>query len=203
MKQIFLVLVFSLLVWNTTKADSPLTSTRFATAYYDNDFVQVARQSDGILTPKLMRFLADKKISIDVKIAIINELGWRVSGKDNYTTFLNYLVKNKIVKSKSKIKKASADIILSLAYLKAMDNYFNVKDAIKLAEIAKTKAPKSYTVNLIVALIQAQRAMDDNWCNVFRLTDDVRQNKSLTQDMRPEASEIIFLYMDAYKNNCK
>ncbi|MCD6366731.1 MAG: hypothetical protein J7L46_04240 [Bacteroidales bacterium] len=203
MKQLFLVLVFSLLVWNMAKADSPLTSTKFATAYYDNDFVQVARQSDGILTPKLMSFLIDKKIPIDIKIAIIDELGWRISGKDNYTTFLNYLMEKKIVKSKSKIKKASADIILSLAYLKAMDNYFNVKDAIKLAEMAKANAPKSYTVNLIAALIQAQRAMDNDWCKVFRLTDDVRQNKSLTQDMRPEASEIIFLYMDAYKSECK
>ena len=84
-----------------------------------------------------------------------------------------------------------------------MDNYFNVKEAIKLAEMAKAKAPKSYTVNLIAALIQAQKTMDDDWCKVFHLTDDVRQNKSLTQDMRPEASEIIFLYMDAYKSECK
>ena len=203
MKQLFLILVLSLPAWNMAKADSPLTSTKFATAYYDNDFVQVARQAGGTLTPKVMHFLIDQKNSIDIKMAIINELGWSISGKDNYTTFLNFLIEKKIIKSKSKIKKASADIILSLAYLKAMDNYFNVKEAIKLAEMAKAKAPKSYTVNLIAALIQAQKTMDDDWCKVFHLTDDVRQNKSLTQDMRPEASEIIFLYMDAYKSECK
>ncbi len=203
MKQSFFILIFPLLLWHIAKADSPLTSTKFATAYYDNDFVQVARQSNGVLTPKLMTFLTNEKIPVDIKMAIINELGWSVSGKDNYSAFLNYLVKNKVIKSKLRIKKASADIILSLAYLKAMDNYFNVKYAIKLADMAKAKAPKSYTVNLIAALIHAQQVMGNDWCKVFHLTDDVRQNKSLTQDMRPEASEIIFLYMDAYKNECK
>ncbi len=203
MKTVFLVLFFPLFVVSGVLADSPLTSTKFATAYYDNDFVQVARQAKGQLTTKLMSFLADKDIPIDIKMAIINELGWSISGKTGYETFLKYLVKNKIIKSKSKIKKAPAGIILSLAYLKAMDNYFNVKEAIKLTKLAKAQAPKSYTVNIITALIKAQQAMDDDWCAVYHLTDSVRQNKSLTRDMRPGASEIIFLYMDAYKSECK
>ena len=92
MKQLFLILVLSLPAWNMAKADSPLTSTKFATAYYDNDFVQVARQAGGTLTPKVMHFLIDQKNSIDIKMAIINELGWSISGKDNYTTFLNFLI---------------------------------------------------------------------------------------------------------------
>ncbi len=203
MKTILLVLFLPLTAVEVVLADSPLTSTNFSKVYYDNDFVQVARKANGQLTPELMGFLIDSEITIDVKMAIINELGWSISGKNSYQIFLEYLVKNKVIKSKSKIKNASAGIILSLAYLKAMDNYFDVKKAIKLAEMAKTKISGSYTANLITALIQAQQAMGGDWCKVYRLTNDVRQNKDLTRDMRPEASEIIFEYMDAYKHDCK
>ena len=112
----FLILFFLFTTYNT-KADSPLTSIKFSTAYYDNDYIQVARQAGGILSVKLMSFLADKTISIDIKMAIINELGWRVEGKDNYRKFLNYLIQNKIIGSRWSIKKLPADIILCLAYL--------------------------------------------------------------------------------------
>lgn len=203
MKNLLLISFFFLSGWHTAQADSPLTSTKFATAYYDNDFVRVARITNGQLTNTLMDYLINETLPIDIKMAIINELGWSVSGKSNYDKFLRYLIKNKVIKSKSKIKKASAGIILSLAYLKAMDDYFNVKKALKLANMAKQKAPKSYTVNLITALIKAQQAMYDDWCKVYHLVDNVRQDKSLTMDMRSEASDIIFLYMDSYKKSCK
>jgi len=203
MKNIFLISFFFFSLWHTAQADSPLTSTKFATVYYDNDFVRIARLTNGQLTTELMSYLVNKTIPIDIKMAIINELGWQISGKTNYDKFLKYLIQNKIIKSKSQIKKASADIILSLAYLKALDNYFNVKKALKLANLAQKKAPKSFTVNLIAALIKAQQTMDDDWCTVYHITDNVRQDKSLTMDMRSEASDIIFLYMDSYKSDCK
>ena len=203
MKNIFLISFFFFSLWHTAQADSPLTAIKFATVYYDNDFVRVARLTNGQLTKELMSYLVNETIPIDIKMAIINELGWNISGKSNYDKFLKYLVQNKIIKSKSKIKNASADIILSLAYLKAMDDYFNVKKALKFANMAKKKAPKSYTVNLIAALIKAQQTMDDDWCAVYHITDNVRQDKSLIIDMRSKASDIIFLYMDSYKMDCK
>jgi hypothetical protein len=90
-----------------------------------------------------------------------------------------------------------------MAYLKALDNYFEVDEAIKIARKAKVKLPKSYTVNIISALIEAQKALDSDWCKVYTLTDDVRQDKSLTKDMRDEASKEIFSYMDEYKEECQ
>ena len=34
--------------------------------------------------------------------------------------------------------------------------------------------------------------MDDNWCEVYTLTNDVRTNENLIKDMREEAVAIIF-----------
>ena len=45
--------------------------------------------------------------------------------------------------------------------------------------------------------------MDDNWCEVYTLTNDVRTNENLIKDMREEAVAIIFEYMDLYKDYCK
>lgn len=100
------------------------------------------------------------------------------------------------------LKKADAAELLCLAYLQAMDNYFEVDEAIVYAETAVSKNPKSFTYNMICALIKAQQAMDVDWCTVFNLTDRVRKDKSLQMDMNQEAINIIFEYMDLYKDDC-
>jgi len=46
--------------------------------------------------------------------------------------------------------------LLCLAYLKAMDNYFEVEEALVLAKKARSKKPGSCTFNIITALIEAQ-----------------------------------------------
>jgi hypothetical protein len=89
-----------------------------------------------------------------------------------------------------------------MAYLKAMDNYFEVDEAIVYAEKAVSKNPKSFTYNIICALIKAQKAMDGDWCMVFKITDRVRKDKSLQMDMKQEAFNIIFEYMDLYQDDC-
>ncbi len=86
-----------------------------------------------------------------------------------------------------------------MAYLQALDNYFDVSQAIIFAEQALTKNPKSYTFNIICALIKAQLAFDSDWCKVYSLTNEVRLYESLFKDMDEEAIKIIFEYMDLYK----
>jgi len=55
---------------------------------------------------------------------------------------------------------------------------------------------------MVWALIHAQQAIDSDWCEVYKLTDRVRENKELVQDMKEEAIAIIFEYMDLYQDNC-
>ena len=61
----------------------------------------------------------------------------------------------------------------------------------------------SFTVSIIMALTIGQKVMDYDWCEVWRLTEEVLKNKELKQDLRPEATKRIIDYMILYKDYCK
>ncbi|HNZ41823.1 MAG TPA: hypothetical protein PLI16_00440 [Bacteroidales bacterium] len=198
-----LLLSFLWISCNPLFADSPLTSTDFYKAYQHEKMVVRAAATDGVLTNQLIKFLLAKKKPIAVKMAVINRLGWSLDGKQNASVFFDYLQEHKGYKGTDDLlKRAGASELLCMAYLKAMDNYFEVDEAIVYAEKAVSKNPKSFTYNIICALIKAQKAMDGDWCMVFKITDRVRKDKSLQMDMKQEAFNIIFEYMDLYQDDC-
>lgn len=189
-------------------ADSPLTSTGFSSAYQDYEIVRVAGKANGRITPEIMEYLSGKRNPLDIKMAVINAVSWNINGQTNYETYLAFLEKRKRISRNSAkfYKKIHSHEILALAYLKAMDNYFEVDQAVSIAEQAlkhKKKNASSYTFQIILALIKAQQAFDSDWCAVYNITDNVRTDQSLNQDMRPEAQSIIFEYMDLYKDSCQ
>lgn len=182
-------------------ADSPLTSTDISEAYQDFRIVKIASKQEGLLTKRLMRFLTKNKKPIELKLAVINELGWSLDGKNNAELFYEYLKQKKNIED---IKDARADILICYAYLKALDNYHDVKDAMYYARRARAKEKNSYSINIICALIEAQNLSDSySWCKRYKKTNEVRENKSLNKDMKDEAIKIIFDYMDLYKRYCK
>ncbi len=197
---IFVLALFSSAVF----ADSPLTSTNFSAAYSEEPIVIAASKTEGQLTNELMDYLTDENNPIDLKMAVINELGWKFRGKNNGQVFMKYLTeKYKYSDEKKFLKKGKADDLLSMAYLKALSDYFDVSDALVYAEKAMKKNPTSRTYNLIVGLIKAQKTMDDNWCEVYKITDGIRKNDNLKDDLKPEAVKIIYDYMDIYGDYCK
>ncbi len=204
MKPTLLVLLFIWAFSQIAQADSPITSTDISSSYQDVAIVQTAKSAQGALTDELMAYLADESNPIDVKMAVINQLGWDFDGKSNADVYLNYLIMTKKISSEAKLKKkGTAHQLICMAYFRAMDNYFEVKDAVVYAELATRKNKKSYTIQLIAAIIKAQKAFDADWCAVYKLTDAVRTNTSLTMDMRNEASVAVFEYMDLYKESCQ
>lgn len=206
MKTPFILIgLLTLVLFNTHSfADSPLTSTPFAEAYKTEAIIIKATNSGGVLTKELMEYLVEKNNPIALKMAVINQLGWDFSGTSKSTDFLNYLKSIGRCKSQNDLlKKGSKDDLLCMAYIKAMDNYFEVDAAIKFAEAAVKKNPKSYTFQIIRALIKAQKAMGTDWCQVYQLAHTVRTNTSLDKDMNDAAIKIIFDYMDLYKEECK
>lgn len=78
----FLFFMFMSLTLSCTRvwADTPLTSTSFAEVYIDHPMVQMALEMSGEIDPNIpismLDFLADKTAPIDVRLAIINGLGW-------------------------------------------------------------------------------------------------------------------------------
>lgn len=202
-KNIIVSLVFSCLFIINAFADSPLTSTPFWEAYQQEKIISTVQQSNGILTPELADFLISKKNKIDIKMAVINCISWNINGKENSSLFLNRLIEKNIYSNTEDFKlNGRADHMLCMAYLLAMDNYFDVKEALDWAERAKAKNPKSYTFAIIHGLILGQVQFDNDWCLVYKATDSVRKNQNLNSDMKAEAIEIIFNYMDLYGGDC-
>ena len=203
--KLFLALVFGLLVNQNLLADSPLTSTKISNAYKDYTIIQLASKSNGDISVDLMDYLYEISNPIDVKIALINEIansGWRIEFKEknNAAIFLEYLQQKESGFSLN--GNPNSEILISYAYLKALDNYFDVAEATQWADLAKSRNGESYTVSIVWALIYAQQAMDSDWCEVYNLTNSVRENKGLEKDMKEEAISIIFDYMDIYKDDC-
>lgn len=193
-----------LLVANTCFADSPLTSTPFYKGYLDVAIIKEAAKSNGKITEKQLQFLTNSKNPIAIKLALINSLGWNVKGKSNAPEYLEYLFeKQPQLNYKNFINKATADQIICYAYLKAMDDYFNVKSASIFAKQAMRKAPTSYSIHLIGTLIQVQGVNTKNWCTIYTNMNQVRRNKKLQFDFRPKSVQAIFSYTDIYKKECR
>lgn len=205
MKNLILLCSFFFIGISFTKADSPITSTDIASAYSSEKIVMTAEAANGILTEELMKYLNGKSNPIYLKIAVINKLSWSIDGKNNAELFWNFLQKNKKFKSVEDFKKkASAEQLICYAYLKALDNYFDVKEAMDMAQLAVKKDKKSsFTINIICGLIEAQNSFDSDWCKLWKCTDKVRNNTKLKKDLAEAAITNIFEYMDLYKDECK
>jgi hypothetical protein len=96
--KIFLAILFLFLSSSKVFADSPLTSTEFYKVYSTEKIIDEAANSNGILTGKLMIYLTNPLQPIDVKMALINRLGWNPKGKKNSKIFMKYLKKNMVSK---------------------------------------------------------------------------------------------------------
>jgi len=195
------IYIFSIFICNALFGDSPLTSTEFYKAYEYHPIVQKAMQCNGEISEELMSFLSDSTNGLELKLASINALGWNIDGTDNSIRYKKFCELNYGIND---IALANADIIICYAYLKALDNYFDVYDAFEFAQIAKTKKSNSYSIGIICALIEAQIKLDDfdNWCSVYQALRIVLDDESLNDDMSSEAVDMIMEYISSYEEYC-
>lgn len=187
------------------QADSPITSTDFYQVYEDIPMVVKAEQSDGILTKEMAIFLSSDINPIDHKAAVINALSWDIDGKNNASFYLEFLAQ-KYYGSKidsATLEPLNGDELLCLGYLRAMDDYFDVLDVLDILYLAWEANDTSFTVSMIFAIVEAQEAMDYDWCEVWLLVEDVLLDEILVMDMRKEAVTIIVDYMRLYEDECE
>lgn len=203
MKTRLLIFITSLFALNfVAKADSPLTSTYFAASYYDYPIVSQAEITRGI-SAEIAAYLLDENNPIDVKAAIINGIGWNYDGTSNSETFKEYLAKSKgITTAQINLDDLSAHELFCLGYLMGMDNYFIVDDAINVLEKAATKNKSSFTIHLILNVTRAQKAMDTDFCKVWKYTSATLNDDTLKRDLKTAAIQSIVDYMILYKDDC-
>ena len=191
-----------LLTFTASWADSPLTSTHFAEAYSDHPMVQMAcEEMQGNIPTTLLNFLANKNEPVDVRLAVINKLGWNFDGTSMGAQLGEYLMGRYKVKNEAKLaKKLDAGTLAVYAYAKAMSNYFDVTAASDLGHKAfKKNKNKSFSVAMASALIDAQIYLDSDWSMIYKVVADVLHDGSLHLDMRQEAIDKIMEYINLYQ----
>lgn len=204
-KIVKLGVITTLFYSSTLLADSPLTSTEFWKAYKDNSIV--TKYKDKIYFEDQLPYLTDENKPLDIKLAIINHFSFSLKEKGILPgLYLDYL-QNKKGSSFEFERDANAEELIVFAYILGMDSYLKIEsDAIKYAEMAIQKDKRnSYTVRLISSLLKAQQAMDvgmHNWCEVYSIPNSVHQNNNLTMDIKKEADDIVFKYIDLYRPYC-
>lgn len=206
MKKILVLVVLLTLLFlfqKTSRADSPITATKFYEAYMDVKMVERAHL-EGVMGLEIAEFLTSQENPIDVKAAVINALSWKFDGKNNaelYAYYLALLYHVSITELDTEF--LSADEVFCMGYLTAMDDYFHPEKALPLLEEAHKVMKDSFTVSIIMALTIGQKVMDYDWCEVWRLTEEVLKNKELKHDLRPEAIKMIVDYIILYKEYCE
>ena len=184
-------------------ADSPLTSTHFADAYSDHPMVQMAcEEMQYDISTTLLNFLANKNEPVDVRLAVVNKIGWNFDGTTVGAQLGEYLMGRYGAKNEAKlVKKLDAGTLAVYAYAKAMSNYFDVKAACELGHQAvKKNKNKSFSVAMISALIDAQVYLDSDWGMIYKVVADVLHDGSLHLDMRQEAIDNIMDYINLYQS---
>lgn len=196
------LIIIILLISQHTFADSPLTSTDFYKAYLDIPLIQKTANSKGALTDEVFEYLISKN-SLDKKVALINALKWDFDGKNNSVLYIKkLLVLHKNYTLTNFYQKATPEELLCYGYLKAMDDYFDVKKASVFTSRAQKLNPGSYTIAIINHLITAQMTGINSWCERYSGFDTIKQNKLLKLDFRTKASDVIHDYLKGYKDYC-
>ena len=190
------------LMWMVSWADSPLTSTHFSDDYSDHPMVQMANELMQYDIPTtLLNFLADKTSPVDVRLAVINKIGWNFDGTTMGQQLGEYLMgRYQVTNEKKLIKKLDAGTLAVYAYARAMSNYFDVTAASEMGHQAvKKNKGKSFSVALISGLIDAQVYQDTDWSKIYPALSTVLHDGSLKLDMRQEAIDNIMEYINLYK----
>ncbi len=158
----------------------------------------------------MMDYIDDDANPLEIKLAIINAIGWDINGMMNSKIFFMYVMKKKNYQTEyggdyMAFKwHATRDELICFAYMKAMDNYFNVADAFAIAGEAVRKYPDSFAVTMIYNLIKAQGLTEfgEN-CYASQLFQTLKDNPKLKMDMKKDSMSFVFEYMEEIGVDCK
>ncbi|MBI4371717.1 MAG: hypothetical protein HY552_05400 [Elusimicrobia bacterium] len=154
---------------------------------------------------KMADFLSSPQNPIGQKAAVINALGWSVSGngeprdaraKQNAILYASF-------GSQGPRKNLNTDEIFSLGYLLLMDLYSDPQNALPWLEKAYQERPSSLTIRMIYALGQAQyHVQTGDYCKAWQTVDSSTRGNNLRKDLHPAAVKIIVDHMRGYKPYC-
>lgn len=183
-------------------ADSPLTSTRFWMIYLTDSTTlpQYEQFNEFGWGPEVQASLCNPDISVEHRLCLVNLIGWDIDGQTHYPELMEYYMKQHNCSSQKEALKQMDGLTLTVfAYVKAMDDYFHVKEAKRLSAEAMKRAPESRAAAMINALIIAEIALDHNWNDIYPACKKVIDNPNLNNDFSDAAIEVIMEYINLYR----
>jgi hypothetical protein len=176
----------------------------------DVPLVQNALKCKGKINNEMLEYIYAETNPLEIKLAIINAIGWNVKGNKSSKLYFKFVMNKKKYKSDfggdstAFNWNATADELICHAYMKALDNYFDVTDAFEVAGLALKKNPNSFAVNMIYNLIKAQGLTSyREYCSASKMFNTLKNNPNLTTDMKKESMFFVFEYMDYIGKDCK
>lgn len=201
MKRIFLIVTVLMMTGLMSFADCILNSTEFYKAYLDEPLVNAAHQNKYKFTDEHKKYLIDDNNPLAVRMAIINAFDWDHNG-DYYGQLLDYLMRQSNSSSTDEtLDKASAEQVMVLAYLKAMDDIDEEVLTVQLVDRAMNKPHKKSQSFMVPATLIKAQVMDYNGQSE-KIFPMVQKNilQSPIRDMSQEAIGIIMEYMLYFKD---
>ena len=211
MKKLFLLFALLISAVQLSFADSALTDTEIYKAYLDVPIVKAAADQPNVLSEEAKDYLFDEANPLDVKLALINAVGWEFEGLTAYKDYLNYCIQH-FPKSKYGIapgkrvtiqdiyKNASCEQMATLVYLYAMNYYSDTASVYGLMEEAmQTPLTNKQSFMLPMGLVVAHTASAMNDLGNIYPAINYYVNSPEIKDMRPKAIEIVMAYANRYK----
>ena len=202
MKRIILLLSVIMFAAAGCYADCILNSTEFYRAYLDVPLVNSAHQNKNNFTAEHKAYLMNENNPMDIRMAIVNAFDWDHEG-DYYRQFMDYLKEKTNSRSDEEvIQNASAERLVTLAYLKAMQelDVEEDEDIPALLDMALQK-PHDLTVSYLLPHIIIMTQIldfDGQRDKIFPMVErGILSNPN--QDMRPEAIDYYMDYMNYYR----
>ena len=210
MKKILFIIVPLVFIVQSGYADSPLTSTDFYQAYLDVPIVKAAADNPNVLTEEMMDYLYDDANPLDVKMALVNAVGWNIDKRlstiwdyqkycINRVDRAKYGFENKVITTQDLYAISSPDQMALFVYLYALADYFNMQPAYTVAEIAMQNPVGKQSFMLPMALVWAQIKLNLGQWDAIYPSVKMLFFDAPEKDMRPEAVKIIMDYIGGYK----
>jgi hypothetical protein len=206
-------------------ADSPLTSTFFASAYNDVPIIKsllIEREKSESNAFRIqashLRFFDDISVSLDQKVALVNAFGW--GDTINTEVFIAHIMKKYSIGRDvidgamtlpsqedldlpNSARVLSFDDMIILGYIQIMGDYFQPLRGFRFLTHAATNNEASEASVWIFGLMCAQIYMDMDWCKVYTSMVEVRDNYDYTTNLlRADAKTAIFDYIGIYQEMC-
>jgi len=202
MRQLFVTVSLICCLSLPAAADSPATSTPFASAYLDLPLVAQAAETQ-VLSAEMLDWLQREAVPLDQKLALVNALGWNFAGQSNHLLY-GQALEQKYARPLLDGSHLTGEEQLILGYLSLMDNYFASREPLPLIRRGARRLWQQQSAQWVLAIAEAQDYISrpQAWCQIWLQAEQIRQSRGLQADLRPQGVREIMDYLQLYQAYC-